>query len=73
MSTIYSYPVKLMIADLIRAIGIIMFSIQPYNKRIIDLAYSVCTVKDKTSVFRIDLVASSLGPYLSLTFQNTQT
>jgi hypothetical protein len=37
--------------------------IQPYNKRIIDLACSVCTVKYQTSVFCIDLAPSSLGEY----------
>jgi hypothetical protein len=34
-----------------------------YNKPIIDLACSVCTVKYQTSVFCMDLAPSSLGPY----------
>ena len=38
-------------------------SVQPYNKPIIDLACSVCTVKYQTSVFCMDLAPSSLGPY----------
>jgi hypothetical protein len=38
-------------------------SVQPYNKPIIDLAYSVCTVKYQTSVFCMDLAPSRLGPY----------
>jgi hypothetical protein len=38
-------------------------SVQPYNRSIIDLAYSVCTVKYQTSVFCMDLAPSSLGPY----------
>ncbi len=46
MPTVYCYPVKLTIADLIRAKSIYMLtdSVQPYNKPIIDLACSVCTV-----------------------------
>jgi hypothetical protein len=36
-------------------------SVQPYNKPIIDLACSVCTVKYQTSVFCMDLAPSSLG------------
>jgi hypothetical protein len=53
------------IADLIRAKSIHMLtdSVQPYNKPIIDLACSVCTVKYQTSVFCMDLASSSLGPY----------
>jgi hypothetical protein len=38
-------------------------SVQPYNRSIIDLAYSVYTVKYQTSVFCMDLAPSSLGPY----------
>ena len=38
-------------------------SVQPYNKPIIDLACSVCTVKYQTSVFCMDVAPSSLGPY----------
>jgi hypothetical protein len=38
-------------------------SVQPYNKPIIDLACSVCTVKYQTSVFCMGLAPSSLGPY----------
>jgi hypothetical protein len=38
-------------------------SVQPYNKPIIDLACSVCTVKYQTSVFCMDLAPSPLGPY----------
>ena len=38
-------------------------SVQPYNKPIIDLACSVCTVEYQTSVFCMDLASSSLGPY----------
>jgi hypothetical protein len=38
-------------------------SVQTYNKPIIDLACSVCTVKYQTSVFCLDLAPSSLGPY----------
>ncbi len=54
MPTVYCYPVKLTIADLIRAKGLHMLtdSIQPYNKPIIDLACSVCTVKYQTSLLR---------------------
>ena len=65
MPTVYCYPVKLTIADLIRAKSIIMLtdSVQPYNKPIIDLACSVCTVKYQTSVFCMNLAPSSLGPY----------
>ncbi len=53
MPPVYCYPVKLTIVDLIRAKSIIMLtdSVQPYNKLIIDLACSVCTVKSQTSVF----------------------
>jgi hypothetical protein len=36
-------------------------SVQPYNKPIIDLACSVCTVKYQTSVFCMVLAPSSLG------------
>jgi hypothetical protein len=65
MPTVYCYPVKLTIADLIRAKlkHMITDSVQPYNKPIIDLACSVCTVKYQTSVFCMDLAPSSLGPY----------
>ena len=63
MLTVYCYPVKLTIADLIRAKSICSDSVQPYNKPIIDLACSVCTVKYQTSVFCMDLAPSSLGPY----------
>jgi hypothetical protein len=38
-------------------------SVQPYNKPIIDLACSVCSVKYPTSVFCMDLASSSFGPY----------
>ena len=62
MPTVYCYPVKLTIVDLIRAKSICSET-QPYNKPIIDLACSVCTVKYKTSVFCMDLAPSSLGPY----------
>jgi hypothetical protein len=34
-------------------------SVQPYNKPIIDLACSVCTVKYQTSVFCMDLAPRS--------------
>jgi hypothetical protein len=56
MPTVYCYPVKLTIADLIRAKSIkhmLTDSVQPYNKPIIDLACSDCTVKYQTSVFSI--------------------
>jgi hypothetical protein len=58
MPTVYNcYPVKLTIADLIRAKSICSqthnITVQPYNKPIIDLACSVCTVKYQTSVFCI--------------------
>jgi hypothetical protein len=54
MPTVYCYPVKLTIADLIRAKSILLTdSVQPNNKPIIDLACSVCTVKYQTSVFCI--------------------
>ena len=36
-------------------------SVQPYNKPIIDIACSVCTVKYQTSVFCMDLAPSSLA------------
>jgi hypothetical protein len=59
MPTVYCYPVKLTIADLIRAKSIcsqpLIDSVQPYNKPIIDLACSVCTVKYQTSVFCMNL------------------
>ncbi len=43
MPTVYCYPVKLTIADLIRAKKhMLTDSVQPYNKPIIDLACSVC-------------------------------
>ncbi len=57
MPTVYCYPVKLTIADLIRAKSICSNSVQPYNKPIIDLACSVCTVKYQTSVFCMDLAS----------------
>jgi hypothetical protein len=63
MPTVYCYPVKLTTADLIRAKSMLTDSVQPYNKPIIDLACSVCTVKYQTSVFCVDLVPSPLGPY----------
>jgi hypothetical protein len=65
MPTVYCYPVKLTIADLIRAKSICSQTraVQPYNKPIIDLACSVCTVKYQTSIFCMDLAPSSLGPY----------
>ena len=59
MPTIYCYPVKLTIADLIRAkTHMLTDSVQPYNKPIIDLACSVdCTVKYQTfASFRMDQV-----------------
>jgi hypothetical protein len=65
MPTVYCYPVKLTIADLIRAKSLCsqtQFS-HSYNKPIIDLACSVCTMKYQTSVFCMDLAPSSLGPY----------
>ncbi len=66
MRTVYCYPVRLTIADLIRAKSICSQTqfMQPYNKPIIGLACSVCTVKDQTSVsLHQDLAPSSLGPY----------
>ena len=65
MPTVHCYPVKLTIAGLVRAKSICSHadSVQPYNKPIIDLACSVCTVKYQTSVFCMDLAPSSLGPY----------
>ncbi len=65
MPTVYCYPVKLTMADLIRAKNMHMLtdSVQPYNKPIIDLACSVCTVKYQTFVFCMDFAPSSLGPY----------
>ncbi len=36
-------------------------SVQPYNKPIIDLACSVCTVKYQTSVFCMDLAPSLIA------------
>ncbi len=64
MPTVYCYPVKLTIADLIRAKGhMLTDSVQRYNRPIIDLACSVCTMKYQTSVFCMDLAPSSLGPY----------
>jgi hypothetical protein len=50
-------------------------SVQPYNKPIIDLACSVCTVKYQTSVFCMDLarsfVARSILKNLGLIFHST--
>jgi hypothetical protein len=65
MPTVYCYPVKLTIADLIRAKSICSqtHAVQPYNKPIIDLACSAYTVKYQTSGFCMDLAPSSLGPY----------
>jgi hypothetical protein len=66
MPTVYCYPVKLTIADLIARKAYthrVTDSVQPYNKPIIDLACLVCTVKYQTSVFCMDLAPSSLGPY----------
>jgi hypothetical protein len=75
MPTVYCYPVKLTIADLIRAKSICSTdSVQPYNKPIIDLACSVCTVKYQTSVFCMDLgsfVARSILKNLGLIFYST--
>ena len=54
MSPVYCYPVKMMIADLIRGKSICSHtagSVQPYNNPIIDLACSVCTLKYQTYVF----------------------
>ena len=54
MATVYCYSVKLSIADLIRTKSIIIMlkdSVQPYNKPIIDPAFSVCNVKYQTFVF----------------------
>ena len=45
-------------------------SVQPYNKPIIDLACSVCTVKYQTSVFCMD-VARSILKNLGLKFHST--
>jgi hypothetical protein len=45
-------------------------SVQPYNKPIIDLACSVCTVKYQTSVFCMDLARSTLKN-LGLIFHST--
>ena len=61
MPTVYCYPVKLTIADLIRAKSVCSQTqpVQPYNKPIIDLACSVCAVKYQTSVFCMDLAPSS--------------
>ena len=72
MPTLYCYPVKLTIADLIRAKSICsqtQFS-HNYNKPIIDLACSVCTVKYQTSVFCMDL-APSILKNLGLIFHST--
>ena len=51
--TVYCYPVKLTIArfNQSRENHKLTDSVQPYNKPIIDLACSVCTVKYQTSVF----------------------
>jgi hypothetical protein len=53
MPTVYYYPVKLTIADLIHAKNIYAHRLSSaiYNKPIIDLACSVCTVKYQSSVF----------------------
>ncbi len=45
-------------------------SVQPYNKPIIDLACSVCTVKYQNSVFCTDL-ARSILKNLGLIFHST--
>ena len=72
MPTVYCYPVKLTITDLIRAKSIMLIdSVQPYNKPIIDVAYSVCTVKYQTSVFCMDLAPSSIQKNLGLIFHST--
>jgi hypothetical protein len=75
MPTVYCYPVKLTIADLIRAKKhMLTDSVQPYNKPIIDLACSVCTVKYQTSVFCMDLapsIARSILKNLGLIFRST--
>jgi hypothetical protein len=66
MSTVYCYPVKRTDDSRFnsREKHMLTDSVQPYNKPIIDLACSVCTVKYQTSVFCMDLAPSSLGPYL---------
>jgi hypothetical protein len=49
-------------------------SVQPYNKPIIDLACSVCTVKYQTSVFLhrpCSLVARSILKNIGLIFHST--
>ena len=46
-------------------------SVQPYNKPIIDLACSVCTVKYQTSDFCMALPPSSILKKLSLIFHST--
>jgi hypothetical protein len=74
MPTVYCYPVKLTIADLIRAKHMLTDSVQPYNKPIIDLACSVCTVKYQTSVFLHgprSFVARSTLKNLGLIFHST--
>ena len=67
MLTIYCYPVKLTIADLIRAKSICsqtQFS-HIINRLLTSLVRSVLiTVKYQTSDFCMDLAPSSLGPYL---------
>ncbi len=83
MPTVYCYPVKLTIADLSREKHMLTDSVQPYNKPIIDLACSVCTVKYQTSLLhrsvhtnkpRSDI--SQYRPYarsISLYYTNTDT
>jgi hypothetical protein len=65
MPTVYCYPVKLTIADLIRAISICLqtqFS-HIINRLLTLLVRSVLSNIMQTSVFCMDLAPSSLGPY----------
>jgi hypothetical protein len=76
MPTVYYYPVKLTIADLIRAKSIC--SQTPFshiiNRLLTSLVRSACTVKYQTSVFLHgprSFVARSILKNLGLTFHST--
>ena len=76
MPTVYCYPVKLTIADLIRAKSICMLtdSVQPYNKPIIDLACFglYCEISDLCFLHGPrSFVARSILKNLGLIFHST--
>ncbi len=65
MPTVYCYPCSETDDSRfnLREKHMLTDSVQPYNKLIIDLACSVCTLRYQTSVFCMDFAPSLLGPY----------